>query len=254
MLLSGRLSESSSAGIEPIQGSAGSPSTEDTVFCHAFDLTKRLVFPAGTKINFIPIAPAKPHSSPFTSVLDNLRRRLSSESGSTVHRVVIPALLSPAWYPPEACQPRNLLQFLHSMRSLLRQHANQLTVMITLPLDLYPRSTGLVRWVELLSDGVMELTPFPHLLGSSSSALASSGAATSHEEQPQGMLKIHRLPVFHERGGGGGGLSGLGIDLAFVVSRRKFLIKPFNLPPVESDSESQHDTAKGGQTAIDIEF
>jgi len=127
--------------------------------------------------------------------------------------------------------------------------------MFTLPLSLYPRSTGLVRWIELLSDGVLELAPFPHSsdLGPST---GTSGAATAQEEQPQGMLKIHRLPVFHERGGGGsGGSSGsVGDDLAFTVSRRRFVIKPFSLPPVERDTEAQKGEKEVKQTKVDIDF
>ena len=103
----------------------------------------------------------------------------------------------------------------------------------------------------MLSDGVLELTPFPHLMD----ALVTSGAATTHEERPQGMLKIHRLPVFHEKGGGGGGSSGLSEDLAFTVSRRKFVIKPFSLPPVEGDTEAQQGLREGvTQTKVDIDF
>jgi elongator complex protein 4 len=105
--------------------------------------------------------------------------------------------------------------------------------------------------MEMLSDGVLELTPFPHLMD----ALVTSGAATAHEERPQGMLKIHRLPVFHEKGGGGGGSSGLSEDLAFTVSRRKFVIKPFSLPPVEGDTEAQQGLGEGvKQTKVDIDF
>jgi elongator complex protein 4 len=129
--------------------------------------------------------------------------------------------------------------------------------MITLPLELYPRDTGLVRWIEILSDGVLELTPFPHLADNSSS-ITTSGAATAQEDKPQGMVKIHSLPIFHERGGGGGALSGLGEDLAFTVSRRKFAIKAFSLPPVEGDTEAQQGKfggdEDGRQTTVDIDF
>ncbi|KAJ9669552.1 Elongator subunit elp4 [Coniosporium apollinis] len=223
--------------------------TEIPAFCHTFDLAKRLTFPTGTTINFIPLL-TDPRSSPFTPILQNLSSQLSSSSPITIHRLVIPTLLSPALYPPHASQPHHLLQFLHSLRALLRQHPNRLTALITLPLELYPRTSGLVRWVELLSDGVLELTPFPHIMD-----IASSGAATANEEQPQGMLKVHRLPVFHEKGGGGGGLGGLGDDLAFTVSRRKFVIKPFSLPPVEGDTGAQQGHAEGGGLAKeDIEF
>lgn len=190
-------------------------SSEPAAFCHIFDLAKRLAFPTGTFINFIPLPLQSADSSPFLPILQDLSKRLSSSPPSTVHRLVIPTLLSPALYPTTASQPHYLLQFLHSLRSLLRQYPTQLTALITLPLELYPRSLGLVRWMEMLSDGVLELTPFPHPMD----ALVTSGAATAHEERPQGMLKIHRLPVFHEKGGGGGGSSGLSED----QSRHRFL-------------------------------
>lgn len=109
--------------------------------------------------------------------------------------------------------------------------------MITIPLSLYPRSSGLVRWLELLCDGVVELCPFPH----SSDAVATSGAVTTHEEPPQGMLKTHKLPVLHERGGGSD--QNIGEDWAFTLSRRRFEIKPFSLPPADGDNEAQQQQA-----------
>lgn len=107
--------------------------------------------------------------------------------------------------------------------------------------------------MELLSDGVLELAPFPYSINAGPST-TTSGAATAQEEKPQGMLRVHRLPVFHEKGGGGGGGGGVGDDLAFTVSRRKFVIKPFSLPPVEGDTEGQNGEANGKPTKIDIEF
>ena len=74
--------------------------------------------------------------------------------------------------------------------------------MISLPLSLYPRSTGLVRWAEILLDAVFELTPFPHNYdtGSGLAELGRSGAATTNEEKPQGMVKVHKLPVLEGSG------------------------------------------------------
>jgi elongator complex protein 4 len=194
-------------------------------------------------------------ASPFKTFLNHLIAHLSASPSNTVHRIIIPNLLSPALYPSELSRPESVLQFLHALRALLRKYSAQVTAMITLPLTLYPRSTGLTRWMELLSDGVLELAPFP----SSAIAIKSTpGASTTQEEPPQGMLKIHRLPIFHEKGGGGGEASGFGDDLAFTLSRKKGLvIKPFSLPPVEGDSEAQqggleHDHGKA--TKVDIEF
>ncbi|KAF2493829.1 PAXNEB family protein [Lophium mytilinum] len=227
------------------------PSTEPPTFCHTFDLAKRLTLPVGSSMHFIPVPSTT--SSPFVSILQSINDQLSSAPEATIHRFVVPSLLSPALYPQTASQPSHILQFLHGLRGLLRTYSTRLTAVLTLPLELYPRTSGLVRWMELLSDGVLELTPFPHL----ADTLSASGAATAQEERPQGMLKIHRLPVFHEKGGGGGGGGGLGDDLAFTASRRKFVIAKFSLPPVEGDQEGQSGAlgAEGGKaTKVDIEF
>lgn len=78
------------------------------------------------------------------------------------------------------------------------------------------------------------------------------------DEQPQGMFKIHKLPVLTDRGGG----VREGDDLAFTVSRRRFVIKTFSLPPAEGDIEAQQasgakpngEAALGKATKVDIEF
>lgn len=221
----------------------------ETPFCHTFDLSKRLVIPQDAKINHTQIPPGP---RPFDTIIRHLEQILKSSSTQSVHRLVIPTILSPALYPPQASRPENFVRFLHSLRGLLRQHPNTLTAMITLPLELYPRSSGLIRWAEILSDGVLELTPFPHLMDASNS-LAESRGAGSKEEQPQGMVKVHKLPINTERGEGGAGAgNSMGEDLAFTVSRRNFVIKPFSLPPFEGDQDAQKDAGK--LTVKDVEF
>lgn len=74
-----------------------------------------------------------------------------------------------------------------------------------------------------------------------------SGKAGKGEgENPQGMVKVHKLPVLTEKGGGGGGG---GDDLAFSLSRRRFMFRKFSLPPVEGDQEAQR-----GEGKVDIKF
>ena len=105
--------------------------------------------------------------------------------------------------------------------------------------------------MELLSDGVIELSPFPHSYQPEAISTA-SGPATSQEEPPQGLLKFHRLPIFHERGGG---TNTAGEDWAFTLSRRKFTIKPFSLPPIEGDTEAQqaaNQDQKGKKAELDF--
>ncbi|EAU31946.1 conserved hypothetical protein [Aspergillus terreus NIH2624] len=216
-------------------------------FCHAFDLTKRLTHPSITNITYIPLTPS--NEPLLVSIHKRLQNAIAQSPANTVHRIVIPSLLNPTLYPPEVVQPENLLPFLHSLKALLSTTGARITAMITIPLSLFPRTSGLVRWMELLSDGVIELCPFPH----SADALATSGAATAHEEPPQGMLKTHRLPVLHERGGGSD--QNVGQDWAFTLSRRKFEIKPFSLPPAEGDKEAQDGGQSGGMPKkADLEF
>jgi elongator complex protein 4 len=228
-----------------------------TVFCHTFDLAKRLTFPVGTAINYIPMSPTQSSSAAvFPAILKTLQEQLASSPENTIHRLVMPSLLSPALYPPSSAQPSAILQFLHGLRALLRQYSARLTAFITLPLSLYPRSAGLVRWMENLADGVFELSPFPY---SHAQALAQSAGTTKDEERPQGMFAVHKLPVFHEKGGGGGA-EDLGEDMAFTLSRRKFVVAKFSLPPLEGDTEAQEQAvreAAGGSAMpkkADLEF
>ena len=233
--------------------SPGPQQSPSPTFCHSFDLTKRLTLPKPPTISFIPVQSKETHTSPFVSIIQNLSQQVSSNTPETIHRCIFPALLSPVLYAPHASNPKYVLQFLHSLRSLLRQYPLQLTAMISLPLALYPRTTGLVRWIELLSDGVLELVPFPHSIDTGPS-MTTSGAATAQEDKPQGMIKVHRLPVLHERGGGGIDTAGVSDDLAFTVSRKKFVIKPFSLPPVEGDTEAQKGDGEVVKTKIDVDF
>ncbi|KAJ9604446.1 Elongator subunit elp4 [Cladophialophora chaetospira] len=222
---------------------------QSSVFCHTFDLTKRLAHPASSQMDFIHLG-TNPMQSPFLAVLEKLNASVSSSAPDTVHRIVIPSILSPAIYPPWSSQPQNILQFMHGLQALFAAYPSRGTAMMSLPLSLYPRSSGLVRWLEVLNSGVLELAPFPHSAEGDAATPRDSSGKT--EEPPQGLLQVHRLPMLHERG------TGLGTsenDWTFTLSRRKFTIKPFNLPPVEGDTDAQQagESEKKAMKA-DVEF
>lgn len=219
-----------------------------TAFCHTFDLTKKLTYPADAVIEFVRIG-IEGATSPFKAVLETIAESVASSQRDVVHRIVLPSLLSPAIYPPHASMPQHVLQFMHGVRALLAAYPDRMTIMASLPLSLYSRSAGIVRWMELLSDGVVELSPFPHSSDVEVAAKPESGTA---EEAPQGLLRIHRLPILHERGSG---TVSAGDDWAFSLSRRKFSIQPFSLPPVEGDIEAQQGTKfQQKSTKADLEF
>lgn len=118
--------------------------------------------------------------------------------------------------------------------------------MISLPTELYPRDTGMIRWVEILSDGVIELLPLPR-------------KTAAKDGEPQGLVKLWKLPILSEKGGGTGAQLAAGEDLAFTVSRRKFEITAYSLPPADEDEEAERaektGQGEGGKkTKVDLEF
>ncbi|KAI0135190.1 PAXNEB-domain-containing protein [Daldinia grandis] len=262
MKIAWRYETLSSGGAPRDRNAAQRPSnsaTESTsIFCHSFDLTKRLS-PTNVKgqIGFhpsmsIPGLPSrtKDSTSPFKMFIKNVAYKLANSPSSWIHRVIVPSLLSPTGYAGSSTRPEEVLQFLHALRALLRQYPGKLTAIITLPLSLYPRTTGLTRWMELLSDGVFELIPLQSSVVHAPPP--SSKSDSKSEEQTQGLLKVHSLPIFHEKGGGSSEGHAAHGDLSFSLSRSKgFVIKPFYLPPVGEDEEEKK---KGDSSKASMEF
>lgn len=251
-------------GVTPNRGPGPSASAQEesaSIFCHTFDLAKRLSVPPTSVIKHIPMTPLSPSTKPpFAEVISSIIGNIAASPASSKHRIIIPSILSPAFYPPHAGSPEHFLQFLHSLRAILRRYPDRVSAMITIPTELYRRGSGLVRWAEHLCDGVIELQPFPHIMDASAS-LAESGGARSGEDQPQGMLKFHKLPALTERSANGVSGTGVGDDLSFTLSRRKFLIRPFSLPPMEQEESQAKQTdsansqsALGGAKKADIDF
>ncbi|KAH9897299.1 paxneb protein [Xylariomycetidae sp. FL2044] len=232
---------------------AGTVSGPVSVFCHTFDLTKKLA-PKDVKgqIGFHPptapptlIPRSKDIPSPFKVFINDLSAKLGNSPPGWIHRIIVPNLLSPTSYDSVSSRPNEVLQFLHALRSLLRQHPTKCTAIITLPLSLYPRSSGLTRWMEILCDGVIELIP---LQSNIHAPPPSSKSDSKSEEQIQGLLKVHTLPIFHEKGGGSHCAHD---DQSFSLSRSKgFIVKPFYLPP--ADDEPEKETGEKAQPSMDF--
>ncbi|KAI0391998.1 PAXNEB protein-domain-containing protein [Xylariaceae sp. FL0594] len=222
-------------------------------FCHSFDLTKKLS-PANVKgqIGFHPtmtdLVLGAPPSPPFKQFIKDLAFKLANSPPAWIHRVVIPNLLSPTAYSSQACHPQHVLQFMHALRALLRQYSKSLTVIITLPLSLYPRTSGLTRWMELLCDGVLEFIPLQST--SIHNPPPSSKAGDKADEQVQGLVKVHSLPVLHEKGGG----SHTAVDdQSFSLSRSKgLIIKPsHSLPTTTTSAKQRHSMIMTSDAARD---
>jgi len=229
-------------------------------FCHSFDLSKRLG-DSSCKGTLHPTPSTGPPTlnqggtglvSPFKAIIEHLKSKLESSPPSEVHRLVVPSLLSPAIYAAQCSQPGEVLQLLHGLRALLRQYSNQLTALITLPTSLFLRTAGLIRWMELLCDGVVELIPLPAnpvaAPPSSSDKKESKGS-----DQSQGLLRVHSLPVYHEKGGGGAETGVFRETLSFSLSASRGLnIKPYSLPPMEDELQKEKSPASTVKDGMDF--
>lgn len=228
------------------------------VFCHSFDLTKRLL-PTYVKgqIGFHPtmIMPGltrqpKELDSPLKTFLRDVGTKLANSPPAWVHRIAVPNLLLPTLYSGSMCRPEEVLQFLHGLRALLRKYPGKLTALITLPLSLFPRTSGLTRWMELLCDGVIELIPMQ--LDPVHAPPPDKKSDAKSEEKTQGLLKVHSLPIYHEKGGGGSD-GHVGEDMAFSLSRsRGLIIKPFVLPPMLEDEDKEKNPAATSKTSMEF--
>lgn len=232
--------------------------TGGVTYCHSFDLAKRLApgdikgalhaYPSIDPRTMSLDAPASSGSF-LPAFIQTIQGRITAGGPSATHRIVIPNLLSPTMYSPTACHPSEVLRFLHALRALLRQHSAQLTALITLPLSLFPRNNGLTRWMELLSDGVIELIPLPANPGA---APPSSGDSKTVDKS-QGLLRVHSLPIYHEKGGGGAENNHFREDLTFSLSASKgMVIKPFSLPPLGEEGVAEKSPASTVKDGIDF--
>ena len=126
----------------PHSPSRASPA-EQQPFCYTFDLRKRFQPPTGSAppTYIHPLHSSTSSQSPFVPILTTLATHLTT-SHATPTRLIIPTLLNPLFYPVSASSPQHFIPFLHTLRSLLRQHSRTLTIAMSYPLTLYPRASS----------------------------------------------------------------------------------------------------------------
>lgn len=101
--------------------------------------------------------------------------------------------------------------------------------------------------MELLCDGVLEFIPLQST--TIHKPPPSPKNNSKDDEKVQGLVKVHSLPVFHEKGGGSH--SALD-DQSFSLSRSKgLIIKPFYLPPADGE-ENESKAGDSGKPVMDF--
>ncbi|ROT34834.1 PAXNEB-domain-containing protein [Sodiomyces alkalinus F11] len=207
----------------------------ETPFCHHFDLSSKLE-PRMRRgqLHSIPLDSASrssrrktPNVPPLYSFIATLADSIEASEKGSIHRVIITNFLSPTLYPQAYCKPSEALRFVHGLRALLREYSGQLSAMLSLSTSLYPTSTGFIRWMDILCDGVLEVIP-------TQSPVHSQLVIEKPDTSAQGILRVHKLPIHNERGGGIEGQA-CRENLSFKLSPSSGLtIKPFSLPPVHN--------------------
>ncbi|KAI5949728.1 ELP4 [Candida theae] len=211
-------------------------------YSHQFDITQKLQpGPNPQDITYIPLSrTVKDMVNQLTSVI---KSQLKSNP-SKVIRLVIPGFLNPSIYPPYNTASTFVFPLAHSLRSLLRQFEQNLVLISSISLDLYPRESSLTTILEILFDSAIHLQPFNQEM----SQLIEKAYKNEPSKIQQGLVNIIKLPVLSERGlmmihDG---------EFAFKNGRKKFEIEEWGIP-VEDDSK-ENETAEGGKTVKNIDF
>lgn len=199
-------------------------------YSHQFDITERLrPVPDYNEISFVALNDYLLMIKQIKSIILN-----QLKNKSKIIRVIIPSLLTPSVYAPEFCQSTFVIPFFHSLRVLLKQYCNNVSLIVSLPLDLYPRTSSLVATLETLADSIIHLEPFNQKLVE----LMEKAYKNQPSKIQHGYVNILKLPVLSERG--------LMIiknhEYAFKNGRKKFEIEAWGIPVEVDEAEPQATT------------
>ncbi|ODQ66023.1 PAXNEB-domain-containing protein [Nadsonia fulvescens var. elongata DSM 6958] len=215
-------------------------------YCDTFDLTSRIV-PSPNSSEVICIGPTGDNQF-FQKVITQIKQTLKSVPHNTVVKVVIPSLLHPVIYSYESSQINNITSFFFSLRQLTRQYFNQLVVVCSCSLELYPRESPITRWLEHLSDAVIQLEPFAHKM-----VLCAAPTATTKDESKkdhQGLVHIFKVPGLTERGH----MVTRKGEHAFRVGRKQFEIEEWSIPVEEGEEQKSYANKDDKSNKANLDF
>ncbi|RUS16315.1 Elongator complex protein 4, partial [Jimgerdemannia flammicorona] len=256
------------------------PTTQSPIlFCHTYDLTKRIPAAAveAASLSLIEIPSEfddgyEDGQDDYAVLLERIRRVVEEDGFSSLTpppstgdrnalRIGIHSLASPHWRSrtshvsnpllsrlvvplpaPTAhptSHPQDLFRFFHALRGLLR--FSYAAAVVTVPAYLYANddAPGLMRRIEHVCDAVVEIESFAGSLVASTAPYAQ----TYH-----GLFHVHKLPALNSLLPSstklsvlsGGGRNNLG----FRLRRKRFAIETFHLPPEGGVGERRTAPAK----------
>ncbi|ORY07873.1 PAXNEB-domain-containing protein [Basidiobolus meristosporus CBS 931.73] len=221
----------SAAGLSSFKKSA-MPSVGEaaSVYCHSFDLTKRM--------SELSIESASKHlinmddweeEDDCTKLIEEIRAQIEREfspsstspSGTrNILRIGVHSFASMFW---KRRNEQDMFRFLHALRGLLRFSFG--VCVLTVPAHLYGAESGFIRKLEHMCDAVVEIESF-----------AGSEKLADFSSDYHGFFHVRKLPVLNTIVSSSVKLSVLQSshsttnNLAFKLRRKRFTIETFHLP------------------------
>ncbi|KAI5962241.1 ELP4 [Candida pseudojiufengensis] len=211
---------------------------------HQFDLTQKLQpGPNPNDISYVPLT-----NTP-QSIISQINKIIQDQLRSNplkIIRLIIPGFLNPSIYHPLFTQSTFVFPLVHSFRSLLRQYNNNLVLISSISLDLYPNTSNLISIFQNLFDSIIHLQPFNQEM----SQLIEKAYKNEPSKIQQGLINIIKIPVLSEKGlmmihNG---------EYAFKNGKKKFEIEEWGIPVEDDSNDKNNNTPEGGKTTKDIEF
>lgn len=190
-------------------------------FNHQFDITTNIRPAAGpTDITNIPIEMG------YERILVETEKIVSKFKDQVI-RISIPYFLNPMVYLDKGLTNQsNVIKFIYGLKRIVRKYKNRVVLMMSVNAKLYTRDTKLIRLLESLCDGVVQLRPFPHELNELLDRTFKREPTKIH----QGYLNIYKVPILSEMGL----MEVREMEYSFKNSKRRFEIEEWSIP-VEAD-------------------
>ncbi|KHC84646.1 elongator complex protein 4 [Candida albicans P78042] len=209
-----------------------------------FDLTQKLVpGPNPQDISFLPL------NAEFNNMVNQISSIIKNQLRSNptkVIRLIIPSILNPSLYHPSCSSSTFIVPFIHSLRSLVRRFPNNLVLVCSISLDLYPKDSSLLLFIQSLFDAIIHLQPFNQEM----TQLLEKAYKNEPTKIQQGLVNIIKIPILSEKGL----MMVHDGEYAFKNGRKKFEIEEWSIPVEDDSKDDTHQTQEGGTTTKNIDF
>ncbi|ODV87117.1 hypothetical protein CANARDRAFT_26545 [[Candida] arabinofermentans NRRL YB-2248] len=199
-----------------------------------FDITSTLIPSASPKELTSISIPTR--SKSYDLVLKQIEQAIQRQPPNVLIRIAVPLFLNPMIYHESQLQTTtNVIQFIHGLKRILKTHQSRTTLLISLNLDLFPRSNPMTSLIEMLSDAIIELRPFdPQLYNLMEKIYKNQPAKIKH-----GHLNIHKLPTLSDVGL----MCVQDMEYSFKNGKKKFQVEEWSIPVEEEDTDNHNANA-----------